>query len=71
MHRRMTASFSALRGTAPWARSILPGTKLATSPDVVGSDYAYPFSGVREVLEQDDFTFVNLECALTDYSVPG
>lgn len=45
--------------------------KAGNFPDVVGSDYAYPFSGVREVLAQDDFTFVNLECALTDYNVPA
>ena len=30
-----------------------------------------PFSGVRELFTDDDFTFVNLECALTDYNVPA
>lgn len=38
---------------------------------MVGDDYAYPFSGVREVFSRDDFTFVNLECALTDHDVPA
>ena len=46
-------------------------SKTGNFPDVVGSDYAYPFSGVREILAQDDFTFVNLECALTDHNVPA
>lgn len=45
--------------------------KTGNFPDVVGDDYAYPFSGVREVFSQDDFTFVNLECALTDHDVPA
>lgn len=40
-------------------------------PDVVGDDYAYPLSGVKELFSQDDFTFVNLECALTNYNVPA
>ena len=40
-------------------------------PAVVGDDYAYPFSNVRDLFTQDDFTFVNLECALTDYNVPA
>lgn len=42
-----------------------------TFPAVVGTDYAYPFSGVQELFGSDDFTFVNLECALTDYNVPA
>ena len=41
-----------------------------TFPDVVGDDYAYPFSGVQELFAGDDFTFVNLECALTDRTTP-
>lgn len=41
-----------------------------TFPAVVGTDYAYPFSNVRDLFTQDDFTFVNLEGALTDYNVP-
>ena len=40
-------------------------------PTVVGTDYAYPFSNVRDLFTADDFTFVNLECALTDYNVPA
>ena len=42
-----------------------------TFPAVVGTDYAYPFSGVRDLFTEDDFTFVNLECALTDHNVPA
>lgn len=45
--------------------------KAGNFPDVVGSDYAYPFSGMAELFSGDDFTFVNLECALTDYNVPA
>lgn len=45
--------------------------KAGNFPDVVGDDYTYPFSGVREVFSRDDFTFVNLECALTDHDVPA
>lgn len=45
--------------------------KSGTFPEVVGSDYAYPFSGVRSLFLEDDFTFVNLECALTDHTVPA
>ena len=33
---------------------------------VVGDDYAYPFSGMRDIFAEDDFTIVNLECALTE-----
>ena len=44
--------------------------KSGTFPAVVGTDYAYPFAGVRDLFIQDDFTFVNLEGALTDYNVP-
>lgn len=32
---------------------------------VVGDDYAYPFSMTKQYFENDDFTFTNLECALT------
>ena len=45
--------------------------KSGTFPAVVGTDYAYPFSNVRDLFTQDDFTFVNLECALTDHNVPA
>lgn len=30
----------------------------------VGDDYEYPFAHVREIFEQDDFTFINLEVVL-------
>ena len=33
--------------------------------ELVGSDYDYPFTYAREYFEADDFTLVNLECALT------
>ena len=42
-----------------------------TFPAVVGTDYAYPLSGVRDLFTEDDFTFVNLECALTDHTTPA
>ena len=42
-----------------------------TFPAVVGTDYAYPLSGVRDLFTADDFTFVNLECALTDHTTPA
>ena len=45
--------------------------KSGTFPAVVGDDYAYPFSNVRDLFTQDDFTFVNLECALTDHTDPA
>lgn len=45
--------------------------KSGTFPDVVGTDYTYPLSGVQSLFTQDDFTFVNLECALTDHNVPA
>ena len=32
---------------------------------VVGKNYGYPMSNVRHIFEADDFTLVNLECALT------
>ena len=32
---------------------------------VVGEDYAYPLSGVRQIFEADDFTTVNLEGTFT------
>lgn len=40
-------------------------------PDVVGDDYAYPLAGVKYLFAGDDFTFVNLECALTDAGTPA
>lgn len=33
---------------------------------VVGDDYAYPFAKTVEYFKDDDFTFANLECCLTD-----
>ena len=45
--------------------------KSGTFPEVVGEDYAAPLSGVKDLFSQDDFTFVNLECALTSYTVPA
>ncbi len=45
--------------------------KSGSFPDVVGENYAYPLSGVKELFSRDDFTFVNLECALTSYTVPA
>lgn len=45
--------------------------KSGTFPEVVGTDYDYPLSGVRSLFEADDFTFVNLECALTTYHTPA
>lgn len=44
--------------------------KSGTFPEVVGEDYAYPFAGVQSLFAQDDFTFVNLEGALTSHTVP-
>jgi poly-gamma-glutamate synthesis protein (capsule biosynthesis protein) len=35
-------------------------------PGVVGDNYAYPLSNVEAIFQNDDFTMVNLECALTD-----
>lgn len=37
---------------------------------VVGDDYAYPFANTLRYFEQDDFSMVNLECALTDSTSP-
>lgn len=45
--------------------------KSGTFPDVVGEDYAYPLAGMKGLFSRDDFTFVNLECALTSYTVPA
>lgn len=45
--------------------------KSGTFPEVVGEDYAYPFAGVRGLFARDDFTFVNLEGALTSHTVPA
>lgn len=36
---------------------------------VVDGDWAYPFSLTKEYFENDDFTFANLECTLTDEAV--
>jgi poly-gamma-glutamate capsule biosynthesis protein CapA/YwtB (metallophosphatase superfamily) len=35
-----------------------------------GEDYRYPFSGVLQVLSQDDLTIANLETTLTDADAP-
>jgi len=37
---------------------------------VVGEDYGYPFRNVLAQFEQDDFTLLNLECAMTDTGYP-
>lgn len=34
---------------------------------VVGENYDYPLSNVKDIFLKDDFTFVNLECALTEH----
>ena len=36
---------------------------------IVGDDYTYPFSMVRNLYEDADFAIVNLECAITDYNI--
>ena len=38
---------------------------------VMGDDMSYPFAFASEYMLDDDFTMVNLECALTDYDVPA
>ncbi len=38
---------------------------------VVGDDYAYPFAKTVHLLENDEFTVANLECALTEHNVPA
>ena len=38
--------------------------------NTVGDDYAYPFALTRDWFLDDDFTIANLECVLSDYSVP-
>lgn len=38
---------------------------------VMGDNYAYPFEYASEYMLNDDFTIVNLECALTNYNVPA
>ena len=47
-----------------WSRS-------GNFPDVVGDDYAYPLAVVKYLFAGDDFTFMNLECALTDADTPA
>lgn len=37
---------------------------------VVGDDYAYPFAKTVQYFQDDDFTFANLECCLTDAKNP-
>lgn len=37
---------------------------------VVGDDYAYPFAKTVQYFQDDDFTFANLECCLTDANDP-
>ncbi len=47
------------------------GNNVTASPSagflgVVGKNYSYPFANVKTYFENDDYTFVNLECALTE-----
>lgn len=37
----------------------------------MGQDYAYPLFGAKSLFSQDDFIFLNLECALTSHTVPA
>ena len=39
-------------------------------PETMGGDYDYPFLNVESYFSQDDLTFANLECALTDTGFP-
>ena len=39
--------------------------------NVVGDNYAYPFEKTVHLLNDDDFTIANLECALTEHNVPA
>ena len=41
------------------------GSRSGDFQSVVGQDYAYPLSHVKEIFESDDFTMVNLEGTLT------
>ena len=45
-------------------------TKSNSYESVIGDNYAYPFSNVRDVYLEDDFVIVNLECAITEYNIP-
>ena len=36
--------------------------------NVVGTNWAYPFSNVLDVTANDDMTIVNLECSISDLS---
>ena len=36
----------------------------------IGDDYDYPFANVVEYFQNDDCTFINLECVLTDAEAP-
>lgn len=38
---------------------------------VVGDQYDYPFAKVKDIFGADDYSFINLECALTAYSPGG
>ena len=37
---------------------------------VMGDDYSYPFHNTVQYFENDDFTFANLECILSDKQLP-
>lgn len=68
---RRTGLCSALPATVPWVPSMTPGTDWATSRTWWEMTTAYPLAGVKHVFAEDDFTFVNLECALTDADTPA
>ncbi|MCL1829274.1 MAG: CapA family protein [Oscillospiraceae bacterium] len=38
--------------------------------NVVGEDYAYPFSETLEYFKNSDFTIANFECVLTEHDIP-
>lgn len=41
-------------------------TDYGTFCKVVKENYAYPLANVRDIFQNDDYSFVNLECALTE-----
>jgi poly-gamma-glutamate synthesis protein (capsule biosynthesis protein) len=45
-------------------------TSAVSYENVVKDDYAYPFSMVKYLYEDADFTIVNLECVIAEYNVP-
>ena len=61
----------AMMGDCTLASEIVFKSSAVSIESIVGDDYKYPFSLIKHLYEDADFSIVNLECAITKTGVPA